>query len=232
MRARVRRGNVVQRGVSEPGGKPARGPIRIAGGTGGFAGHVGVELRGNCHLISPLPFRSADRSEGDVPSPTRPHSYSRSRHRGDELVAPTCHGRDVAAAVPAVAQRVSQGGDLDFEIAFFNEVLGRTAGHQFAFAASSPARSTNATRGSSAWLPRRISWSPSLRRRWFGRTWKGLNDIAGRAKAVALSSAILPLASPGADKERGSGVALHRLDRRGDCRAGAEGVDDLATSPD
>jgi hypothetical protein len=31
-------GNVVQRGVCEPGGKPARGPIRVGGGAGGFAG--------------------------------------------------------------------------------------------------------------------------------------------------------------------------------------------------
>jgi hypothetical protein len=69
-------GNVVERGVSEPGGKPAGGPIRVGGGAGGLAGHVDVELSGNCHLISPLPLRSADRSEGDVPSPTRPHLYS------------------------------------------------------------------------------------------------------------------------------------------------------------
>ena len=34
------RGNVVERGVGEPGGKPARGPIRVGGGAGGFGGHV------------------------------------------------------------------------------------------------------------------------------------------------------------------------------------------------
>jgi hypothetical protein len=68
-------GNVVQRGVGKPGGKPTRGPIRVGGGAGGLAGRIGVELSENCHLISPWPLRSADRSEGDVPSPTRPRSY-------------------------------------------------------------------------------------------------------------------------------------------------------------
>jgi hypothetical protein len=72
-------GNVVQRGVGEPGGEPARGPIRVGGGAGGLPGHVDVEFSGNCHLISPLPLRSADRSEGDVPGSTRPHSSGPTR---------------------------------------------------------------------------------------------------------------------------------------------------------
>src|SRR5271167_5252110 len=44
-------GNVVQLGICEPGGKPARGPIRVGGGASGFASHVDIELG---HLMSPM----------------------------------------------------------------------------------------------------------------------------------------------------------------------------------
>jgi hypothetical protein len=37
--------NVVQRAVCEPGGKPARGPIRVGSGASGLAGDAGIELR-------------------------------------------------------------------------------------------------------------------------------------------------------------------------------------------
>src|SRR4029077_1325648 len=46
-------GNVVQRGVRKPGGKPARGPIRVSGGAGGFVGHVRINrCRGGGHVFS------------------------------------------------------------------------------------------------------------------------------------------------------------------------------------
>src|ERR1700730_4568724 len=37
-------GNVVQLGICEPGGKLARGPIRVGRGASGFAGHIDIEL--------------------------------------------------------------------------------------------------------------------------------------------------------------------------------------------
>src|SRR5258708_13540898 len=58
----------------------------------------------------------------------------RSHHGGDEPIAPTGHGRDVAVALLAVAQRASQGGDLHLEIAFLDEDVGPDPGHQLALA--------------------------------------------------------------------------------------------------
>src|ERR1700722_19013323 len=66
------RGYVVQRGVGEPGGKPARGPIRVGGGAGAFARHVGINgfagdghqqlLIRNFRFDAPIPSRGIDQS--------------------------------------------------------------------------------------------------------------------------------------------------------------------------
>src|SRR5271154_4453554 len=50
-RARARRRNIVERGVGEPSGESARGPIRVGGRAGGFGGHVVTGLSGTRHLI-------------------------------------------------------------------------------------------------------------------------------------------------------------------------------------
>jgi len=50
------RGYVVKRGVGEPGGKPACGPIRVGGGAGAFAPYVGVNpCTGGSHESSLVP---------------------------------------------------------------------------------------------------------------------------------------------------------------------------------
>jgi hypothetical protein len=43
-------GRIVQRGVSEPSGKPTCGPIWIGGGARRFVGHIGIHLGDDRHL--------------------------------------------------------------------------------------------------------------------------------------------------------------------------------------
>src|SRR6266849_2267190 len=72
-------------------------------------------------------------------SNTREREYwrrgaGRSHHRGDEPVAPTGHGSDVAVALLAVAQRASHCGDLHLQIALLDQGVGPNPGQQFALA--------------------------------------------------------------------------------------------------
>src|SRR6266581_2476686 len=51
-------------------------------------------------------------------------------NRGDEIVAPSRNGGDVATAALAIAQDAAQGADLDLQICFFDERLRPGSGYQ------------------------------------------------------------------------------------------------------
>ena len=51
--------------------------------------------------------------------------------RGDEIVASSWNGDDVAMIALAIAERAAQGADLDLKIRFFDKGFWPGSGHQF-----------------------------------------------------------------------------------------------------
>jgi hypothetical protein len=125
-------GNIVERGVGEPSGESARGPIRVGGRASGFGGHVVTGLSGGLVIASTGSPSSRSKTALSHAHPTsrvgRIAAYSRA-------VSATEHSVDVAeanlAAARAALAKDPTNPSLQMAVTPGSNKLGRSAKDSF-----------------------------------------------------------------------------------------------------